>query len=146
MKRKKFHQTVFVLAGIYNIAWGLFTALWPEWLFAYAKMPPMNYPEIYACVGMIVGLYGLVYLEIARKPERGFALGAVGLIGKILGPIGAITMVAQGKWTPAAMLMNVGNDFIWLIPFVIYLWDAWPYYQKDFLATEITEDTEKIGE
>jgi hypothetical protein len=56
------------------------------------------------------------------------------LIGKILGPIGAIMMVAQGKWTTAAMLMNIGNDFIWLIPFVIYLWDSWPNYKKDLFS------------
>ncbi|HEV7644520.1 MAG TPA: hypothetical protein VGO50_11300 [Pyrinomonadaceae bacterium] len=143
MKRRKFHQTVFVLAGIYSICWGLFTALWPEWLFQFAGMPPMNYPEIYACVGMIVGLYGLVYLEVARRPERGFLLAAIGLIGKILGPIGAATMVIQGKWTPAALVLNVGNDFIWLIPFVIYLVDSWPYYRKDIFATEDTENTER---
>lgn len=91
----------------------------------------MNYPEIYACVGMIVGLYGVVYLEVARRPERGFLLALVGLVGKVLGPIGALMMVMQGKWTYPALVMNVGNDFIWLIPFAIYLWDSWPYYRKD---------------
>lgn len=128
-----------MLAGIYNIAWGVFTALWPEWLFSFAGMPPMNYPEIYACVGMIVGLYGIVYLEIARRPERGFLLAFVGLVGKVLGPIGALMMVMQGKWTMPALVMNVGNDFIWLIPFVIYLIDSWQHYKKDLFTTENAE-------
>jgi hypothetical protein len=143
MKRRKFHQTVFILAGIYNICWGLLTAFYPQWLFEFARMPAANYPEIFACLGMVVGLYGLVYLEVARRPERGFLLAAVGFIGKVLGPIGAVVLIAGGKWPPAAIVMNITNDFIWLVPFAIYLADSWPYYKKDLLATEVTENTER---
>lgn len=131
MKRRKFYQIVFLLAGIYNIVWGLFTALYPNWLFRFAEMEPSNYPDIFACVGMIVGLYGVIYLEIARKPERGFLPAAVGLTGKILGPIGLLMLVAEGKWKSAALIMNLTNDFIWWIPFALYLWDSWAFYKKD---------------
>jgi hypothetical protein len=141
MKRRKFHRTVFVLAGIYNICWGIFAALYPQWLFNFAGMQPINYPEIYACLGMVVGLYGLVYLEIARRPERGFPFAAVGFIGKVLGPLGMIMLIAQGKWPPAAIVLNVTNDFIWLIPFAVYLMDSWPYYRRDILAAGKTEKT-----
>lgn len=131
MKRRKFYQVVFLLAGVYNIVWGLFTALYPNWLFRFARMEPPNYPDIFACVGMIVGLYGVIYLEIARKPERGFLLAAVGLTGKILGPIGLLMLIAEGKWKSAALVMNLTNDFIWWIPFALYLWDSWAFYKKD---------------
>ena len=131
MKRRKFHQIVFVLAGIYNIAWGLFAAFYPNWLFEFAGMPPLNYPDIFACVGMVVGLYGIVYLEIARRPERGFLLAAVGLIGKILGPIGLTILIVQGKWAAATIVMCLTNDFIWWIPFGIYLYDSWEFYKRD---------------
>ncbi len=103
----------------------------PQWLFRFARMPESNYPEVFACLAMVVGLYGVVYLEIARRPERGFMLALVGFVGKILGPIGAVCYIADGKWQPAAIVMNVTNDFMWLIPFAIYLWDAWPFYQAD---------------
>lgn len=132
MKRRKFHQIIFVLAGIYNILWGLFVSFDPNWLFRFAKMELPNYPEIFACLGMVVGLYGVVYLEIARRPERGFLLALVGFVGKILGPIGAIYYVSLGKWTFSALIMNLTNDFIWLIPFAIYLYDSFPFYKQDF--------------
>lgn len=103
----------------------------PQWLFRFAGMEPINYPDVFACVGMIVGLYGVIYLEIARRPERGFLLAAVGFTGKVLGPIGMLMLIAHGKWKPAALVMNVTNDLIWLIPFAIYLWDSWPYYRND---------------
>ena len=131
MKRRKFHQITFLLAGIYNILWGLWVSLDPNWLFRFAKMELPNYPEIFVCVGMVVGLYGVVYLEIARRPERGFLLALVGFVGKILGPIGAIYYVSIGKWTFNALIMNLTNDFIWLIPFAIYLFDSWEFYKQD---------------
>jgi hypothetical protein len=131
MKRKKLHKITFIMAGIYNICWGLWVSLDPTWLFRFAEMPIPNYPEIFVCVGMIVGLYGVVYLEIARKPEKGFVLALVGFVGKILGPIGIIYYMFLGKWTLPAIIMNVTNDFIWLIPFAIYLCDAFPFFKKD---------------
>jgi hypothetical protein len=132
MKRKKLHRIIFTLAGIYNILWGIFVSVNPNWLFRFAQMPEPNYPEIFACLGMVVGLYGVVYLEIARRPERGFLLALVGFAGKVLGPIGAVYYVWIGKWTAAALIMNVTNDFVWLIPFAVYLYDSFAYFRQDF--------------
>jgi len=131
MKRRRFHQIVFLLAGIYNIGWGLWVAYDPQWLFRFADMEPINYPDVFACLGMVVGVYGIIYLEVARRPDRGFILAAVGFLGKVLGPIGMLVLISQSKWKPGALIMNVTNDFIWLIPFAIYLWDSWPFYKKD---------------
>jgi hypothetical protein len=39
MKRRNFHRVVFVLAGLYNLAWGLYSVADPQWLFRFAKMP-----------------------------------------------------------------------------------------------------------
>ncbi len=55
--RAGLHRTTFVAAGAYNIGWGLLTALYPAWFFQLAGMPPPLYPEIFACLGMVVGLY-----------------------------------------------------------------------------------------
>ena len=124
MPRRSFHRGVFLAAGIYNIAWGLYSAIDPQWLFRFAGMPPLNYPEIFACLGMIVGLYGIVYLEIARVPERGWVYAAIGLAGKTLGPFGWLTLVFRGTWPVATIVLCATNDLIWWIPFALYLYDA----------------------
>jgi len=129
--RRKFHRITFTLAGVYNILWGLFSVYDPQWLFRFAKMPLLNHPEIFACLGMVIGLYGVIYLEVARVPERGFLLAAVGLVGKILGPIGLIMLIAKGAWTPASAILCLTNDFIWWIPFSIYLYDSWAWFRQD---------------
>ena len=134
MKRRRLHQITFILAGLYNIAWGLFTAVWPQWLFQFARMPLAKYPEIFACLGMVVGLYGLVYLEVARVPERGWPLAAVGLLGKVLGPLGLARLLLTGQWPPATFVLCLTNDLIWWLPFALYLRDAWPHYRANLIS------------
>jgi hypothetical protein len=98
MARRRFHRVVFILAGGYNLAWGMYAVLDPQWLFRFAGLPLQNYPQIFACLGMVVGLYGILYLEVARLPERGWLLAAVGLLGKVLGPLGLAQLIWSGQW------------------------------------------------
>jgi hypothetical protein len=122
--RRTLHRTVFVAAGVYNIAWGLWSAADPQWLFRLSGMPPANYPAIFACLGMVVGLYGILYLEVARVPERGWLIAAVGLLGKTLGPAGMLWLIWTGAWPRSAFLLCLTNDLLWWIPFALYLRDA----------------------
>jgi hypothetical protein len=69
---RKFHRFVFRAAGIYNIALGLYSVWDQQWLFRYSGLRLLNHPQIFACPGMVVGLYGIIYPEIARVPERGW--------------------------------------------------------------------------
>jgi len=130
IRRRRLHRAVFAAAGVYNLAWGAYAAIDPQWLFRYAGMPPLNHPAIFACLGMVIGVYGLLYLEVARVPERGFAIAAVGLLGKVLGPIGMAQLVLSGAWPPSSIVLCLTNDLIWWIPFSLYLHDAWPFYRR----------------
>jgi hypothetical protein len=131
MKRRAWHRSLFIIAGAYNIAWGIYSSIDPQWLFRFVRMPLSNTPEIFACLAMVVGLYGLVYWEVARVPERGFVLAAVGLLGKILGPIGLGVLLLSRAWPARATVLCLTNDLIWWIPFAIYLRDAWPYFRRE---------------
>src|ERR1700752_1024272 len=111
------HRIIFCLAGGYNILWGLYAGLYPQGLFRLAKLPLLNHPQIFACLGMVVGLYGILYLEVARVPERGFAIAAGGFVGKLLGPLGWLHLVATGRWPGATLILCLTNDFIWWAPF-----------------------------
>lgn len=122
---------MFLAAGVYNIAWGIHSVYDPQWLFRFSGLPPLNHPAIFACLGMVVGLYGIIYLEVARAPERGWLLAAVGLAGKILGPIGLIVLISNGTWPKSTIILCATNDLIWWFPFAVYLYDAWP----PFVAT-----------
>ena len=138
MKRRTFHRAAFAAAGVYNIAWGLYSALRPEWLFQWAAMEPPRYPEIFACLGMVVGLYGVLYLQVARRPDADSSrlIAAVGLAGKIFGPLGWVSLYSTGQWPlapqlPAQLLQQrptpvlvLTNDVLWWLPFGLYLFDS----------------------
>jgi hypothetical protein len=122
--RRSLHQAVFLAAGLYNIGWGIYSAIDPQWLFRFAGMPRANYPEIFAYLGMVIGLYGVLYLQVARAPEQGWLIAAVGLAGKVLGPLGLARLIASGVWPPATIVLCLTNDLIWWLPFALYLYDA----------------------
>jgi hypothetical protein len=134
MIRREWHRRLFIAAGAYNIAWGLYSSIDPRWLFRFARMVPPRYPEVFACLAMVVGLYGFVYFEIARRPERGFVLAAVGLAGKVLGPIGLAALIVRGAWPLRAIVLCLTNDVIWWIPFAVYLRDAWPFFHRELTS------------
>lgn len=129
--RARLHRTTFTAAGAYNIVWGLWTLADPQWFFRLTRMPLSNHPAIFACLGMVVGLYGILYLEVARRPERGWVVAAVGLAGKVLGPIGMVWLIWTDTWPRAAGLLCITNDLIWWLPFALYLRDAWPAFRAD---------------
>lgn len=132
--RRRFHRVVFTAAGLYNIVWGLWSIADPQWLFRFAGMPLANYPALFASLGMIVGLYGILYFEVARVPERGWLVAAVALAGKVLGPAGMVTLIWSGAWPPSTLLLCLTNDFIWWIPFGLYLHDAWRAFRAAHAA------------
>jgi hypothetical protein len=131
--RRKLHRFVFIAAGVYNVTWGLYSVWDPQWLFRYSGLPAQNYPQIFACLGMVVGLYGIIYLEVARVPERGWLLAAVGLVGKVLGPIGLLRLIWSEIWPASTIVLSLTNDLIWWFPFILYLYDSWPSFRQDVL-------------
>ena len=84
-------------AAIYNLAWGALLVLFPLVPFRWASMPPPNYPEIWQCLGMVVGVYGVAYALAARDPIRHWPVVLAGLLGKILGPIGFVLAALDGR-------------------------------------------------
>jgi hypothetical protein len=90
---------------------------------------------------MVVGVYGILYAEVARVPERGFLLAAVGLLGKVLGPIGLAVLIARGEWPARSVVLCLTNDLVWWVPFAIYLRDAWPFYRRSWSGGDATART-----
>jgi uncharacterized membrane protein HdeD (DUF308 family) len=118
-------KVVLVLAAVYNIAFGAWAVLAPGSAFALAGLDPPRYPELWQCIGMIVGVYGIGYAIAARDPVRHWPIVLVGLLGKILGPIGFLGAILAERVPLEAGLVIVTNDLIWWPGFALALWVAW---------------------
>src|SRR5262249_42156349 len=103
----------FYAAAIYNLVWGLINGLFPTLFFNLIGAPPPNYLPIWQVVGMFVLVYAPAYWWTARYPARHPHLIAIGLLGKVLGPLGFIWAAATGQLPLAFGLTNLTNDLIW---------------------------------
>lgn len=112
-------------AAIYNLAWGGFVILFPDLPFQWAGMELPNYPEIWQCLGMVVGVYGVGYAIAATNPVRHWPIVLVGLLGKILGPMGFLNAAWRGRLPWQAGWTIIFNDLIWWAPFFAILWIAY---------------------
>ena len=65
-------KPVLLVAGVYNIVWGALVVVFPLALFRWLGMAEPNYPQIWQCVGMVVGVYGVA----VTPPARGKGIGA----------------------------------------------------------------------
>ena len=109
------------LAAIYNILWGAWIVLFPLSAFRWLGMPLPNYPQIWQCVGMIVGVYGIGYACAAPRPLRHWPIVLVGLLGKLFGPLGFFIAASRGELPWKFGFLLLANDFIWWIPFALIL-------------------------
>ncbi len=114
-------RAVLWVAAVYNLVWGAAVVLFPNAPFRLAGMTPTTYPQIWQCVGMIVGVYGVAYALAARDPLRHWQIVLVGLLGKVLGPIGFVYYAARGELPWISGLTCVFNDLIWWVPFGLIL-------------------------
>ena len=117
-------------AGIYNMAFGIFAIGFPVAMFRLIEMEPPRYLELWQCIGMIVGVYGVGYIIAAFDPVRHWPIVLVGFLGKVFGPIGMAWAIMRGTLPLSFAIANVTNDFVWLIPFALVLMHARRFLQS----------------
>jgi small multidrug resistance pump len=116
--RSRLHRIVLAAAAAYNVAFGLWAALFPGEFFRLFELESPRYPAIWQCLGMVVGLYGVVYAYATLHLDRAKAFVAIGLAGKVLGPIGCLCAAELPLRTFPLILFN---DIVWWLPFTLIL-------------------------
>ena len=114
-------RILFALAAIYNIGFGAWAILFPHAFFEWFDLGVSPHPWAWSCLGMVIGIYGLGYAHIAWKPADGDVFAALGLLGKILGPLGWLLAVRSNEIPPSTFLLILFNDVVWWYPFLAYL-------------------------
>ena len=115
------YRIAFTAAAAYNIAFGLWAAVFPNAFFRVFALASPRYPAIWACLGMVIGLYGVGYAYGAWRLDRAFPFIAIGLAGKILGPIGWVTALLSHELPFRTFPLIVFDDLLWWLPFGMFL-------------------------
>jgi len=111
-------------AAAYNLAWGTLVVLFPNLLFDLIGLRRPDTPALWQVVGMFVLVYAPAYAWAARRPARHPQLVLIGLLGKLLGPLGFVWSAYTGALPLSFGLLLLTNDLIWWPAFALYLRDA----------------------
>ena len=114
------YRAWFTAAAIYNLLWGAVVSIFPDLPFRLLNLPPSNYPVLWQAIGMMVMVYAPGYYFIARDPERYAVFVWIGLLGKLLGPLGFLVSAMLGVLPWRFGLLNLTNDVIWLPVFLLF--------------------------
>ena len=111
----------FYAAALYNLLWGAAVVLFPRRGLRLLGLPTATHAPLWQVVGMLVLVYAPGYWWAARHPGRHRQLVLIGLVGKILGPIGYAWAVWRGELPRAFGWTILTNDLLWWPAFVGYL-------------------------
>jgi len=124
MNRQDWMKNVLRIAAVYNLLWGAWVVLFPQQFFEWTGMDPINNELVWQGMGMVIGVYGFGYWWAAQDPLVHWPIVAVGLLGKIFGPLGFLINYLSGKVPFEFIYTLFTNDFIWWVPFFLILRSA----------------------
>ncbi len=114
----------FFAAAIYNFLWGSLNIIAPRLLFNLIGMQPPIQLALWQVVGMFVLVYAPAYWWASRFPYRHRHFILIGLLGKLLGPLGFLWAVISGTLPINFGWIILTNDLVWWPAFFLFLRDV----------------------
>ncbi len=115
---------VLLAAGIYNVLWGVQAVCWPNWLFHWVGLTAPDYPEIWQCSGLVMGVWGFGYLAAAAYPVRNWPIVLAGLLSRVFEALGFLIVGAEHRLPWKFCGAIIANDVVWFLPLGAILWFA----------------------
>ena len=69
--------------------------------------------------GLIIFLFGIGYLIASNDPFRHWLMVLIGLLAKVLGPVGMLWSVLTGQVSSDVLRLIPLHDLLWWIPFTM---------------------------
>lgn len=108
------------LACLHCCLWGLFIIALPEISArVYGFDKPLTDIFLWKGTGLIIFLFGIGYGIASTNPRQHWAIVTMGLVAKILGPIGLCWAAFQGEVPVTVLYLLPVNDIVWWWPFAI---------------------------
>jgi len=108
-------------AGIYNLLAGLNMVVFYHEALRFLEIPKPQILLFLQLVGILVALFGVGYLMVARNPVENRNVLLLGFLSKLLGSVLGIGYVALGKLPITFLVLLFFADMIYLPPFFVIL-------------------------
>lgn len=139
----KWQRVALLVAALQCLLWGMFILALPERssiIYGFAKVPMELF--LWQGTGLVIFLFGVGYAIAATNPRQHWSVLLIGLIAKILGPVGMLWSVIQGDVPHQVLYLIPINDLIWWLPFTMILRDAFMHHRaEDSLALDPVSTT-----
>lgn len=112
---------VLLLAAAVDVLLGALLVVAPGAPLAWAGLEPPRDPELVQGLGLLVGAHGLGYALAARRPARLWPVVLVGLLAKVVVPVGFAWAALQGRLPWGLGLPVVVYGPVWWAPFALVL-------------------------
>lgn len=122
---------ILLLAAVSDVVGGLLLSLWPSAVFSWVGLDLPASPEVWQGLGVLVAVYGMGYALAARHPLRLWPLVAVGLLGKVLVPLGFVWAASRGRLPWEMGLPTFALGPIWWVPFTLILRGVFRAHRSD---------------
>ncbi|MCO5230232.1 MAG: SelL-related redox protein [Chitinophagales bacterium] len=139
-RNSQWMKAILFIAGIYSIFWGASVVIAPQFWFNLAGLSTPDYIQLWQLIGVYSIAMGVGYLIAYTNPMRQWPIVLIGLIVKVLTPIGFLFFYLKGQLPWIVFQMNITNDLIWWVPFGLILYNA--YLHDYLLDKEIINCTE----
>ena len=123
-ERRQIHARWLKAAAVYNVAWGAANVVFPRRALRFLGVKGSDPAFAWQTVGMMVLTYAPAYWWASRDPVHRAPVAAVGLAGKVLGPIGFVWAVKTGRLPLRFGLTIATNDLVWWPAFAAIVRDG----------------------
>lgn len=113
-----------VFAGAWHLLLGASIIIAPTAFFSLTALPLPNYLQMWQGAGIMTAVMGVGFVIASRDPMRHWPVILLGLIPKIIAPIGVVWGFWRRDLPPALGTLVLVNDVAWWIPFSMLLWLA----------------------
>jgi hypothetical protein len=117
-------RRVLLAAGLYHLAFAIWTNCWPHLWFDWIGMARPNHPLMWQGVGVIMGVLGIGMIIASKKPMEHWLIVLFGFIKFSLGVAGFSLAYMRNEIPLISIWMMGIDDLIWWAPFAAILWAA----------------------
>lgn len=138
-RNSQWMKAILLVAGLYHIIWGSSVIIFPEFWFRLADLELPRYIQLWQCFGVYAISMGVGYLIAYTNPQRHWPIVMMGLVAKIMTPLGFIYYYFKGDLPLVILQMCITNDMVWWLPFGLLLYNV--YIHEYLLDKEIIRHT-----